>query len=104
MEQSKYFTLGCRDLLVVTDHKPLVKIFGDRTLDEIHNTRLFRLKQRALPWHFEVVYMPGKTNSAADATSRHPTSTCHMSAGTEEQLMIAAINKELEETMTITWD
>ena len=104
LEQSKYFTLGCRDLLIVTDHKPLVKIFGDRTLDEIHNTRLFRLKQRALPWYFEVAYMPGKTNSAADATSRHPTSTCHMSAGMEEQFMIAAINKELEETMTITWD
>ena len=35
LEQTKYFTLGCDDLLVVTDHKPLVKILGDRTLDEI---------------------------------------------------------------------
>ena len=49
LEQTRYFTQGCLDLLVVTDHKPLVKIFGDRTLDEIHNTRLFRLKQRTLP-------------------------------------------------------
>ncbi len=32
-EQSRYFTQGCDNLLVVTDHKPLVKIFGDRTLD-----------------------------------------------------------------------
>ena len=46
LEQTKYFTLGCDDLLVVTDHKPLTKILGDRMLDEIHNTRLFRLKQR----------------------------------------------------------
>ena len=38
LEQSKYFTQGCNDLLVVTDHKPLVKILGDRTLDEISNT------------------------------------------------------------------
>ena len=72
LEQTKYFTQGCSNLLVVTDHKPLVKIFKDRTLDEIPNTRLFRIKQRTLPWHFQILYMPGKTNAAADATSRHP--------------------------------
>jgi hypothetical protein len=44
LEQTRYFTQGCDDLLVVTDHKPLVKILGDRTLDEIANPRLFRLK------------------------------------------------------------
>ena len=44
LEQSRYFTQGCDKLTVVTDHKPLVKIFGDRTLDEIANPRLFRLK------------------------------------------------------------
>ena len=42
------------------------------TLDEIKNTRLFRLKQRTLPWYFEIAYLPGITNHAADATSRHP--------------------------------
>ncbi|KAK3790485.1 hypothetical protein RRG08_015954 [Elysia crispata] len=35
LEQTKYFTQGCQDLLVVTDHKPLTKIFGDRALDDI---------------------------------------------------------------------
>lgn len=49
LEQTRYFTQGCDDLVVVTDHEPLVKIFGDRTLDEITNSRLFRLKQRTLP-------------------------------------------------------
>ena len=72
LEQSKYFTQGCEHLMVVTDHKPLVKILGDRTLDEITNTRLFRLKQRTLPWRFSIAHMPGKSNHAADATSRHP--------------------------------
>ena len=33
LEQTKYFTLDCQELLVATDHKPLVKIYGDRTLD-----------------------------------------------------------------------
>ena len=34
LEQTRYFTLGCDDLLVVTDHKPLTKLLGDRMLDE----------------------------------------------------------------------
>ena len=72
LEQTKYFTQGCDNLLVITDHKPLVKIFGDRTLDEITNSRLFRLKQRTLPWRLDIEHLPGKSNSAADATSRHP--------------------------------
>ncbi|MEL6805211.1 MAG: RNase H-like domain-containing protein [Bacteroidota bacterium] len=38
LEQTRYFTQGCDKLLVVTDHKPLTKIFGDCTLDEISNT------------------------------------------------------------------
>ena len=72
LEQTKYFTLGCKTLMVATDHKPLVEILGDKNLDQISNPRIFRLKQRTLPWCFEMAYLPGKTNSAADATSRHP--------------------------------
>ncbi len=44
LEQTRYFTLGFNDLLVVVDHEPLVKIFSDRRLDEIENPRMFRLK------------------------------------------------------------
>jgi hypothetical protein len=29
LEQTKFFTQGCDDLLIITDHKPLVKIVGD---------------------------------------------------------------------------
>ena len=34
LEDTKFFTLGCTDLHVQTDHRPLVKLLGDRTLDE----------------------------------------------------------------------
>ena len=107
LEQTRYFTQGCDKLIVVTDHKPLVKLFGDRTLDEITNTRLFRLKQRTLQWYFEVAYLPGKTNLAADAASRHPVSgpsICQMSQGDlTEHLMAAAINQEVTSMTSISW-
>ena len=107
LEQTRYFTQGCKDLLVVTDHKPLTKIFGDRTLDEISNTRLFRLKQRTLPWYFRIEYLPGKTNLAADATSRYPAPNSEMAPLTvtdqSEFLIAAAISREAEEITTISW-
>jgi hypothetical protein len=112
LEQSKYFTQGCNDLLVVTDHKPLVKIMGDRTLDEIPNSRLFRLKQRTLPWVFEIAHLPGKTNTAADATSRHPVSnfaelaslTLHSAQDDAEYAMTAAIRHETQNITALTWE
>ena len=108
LEQTKYFTQGCQDLMVVTDHKPLIKIFGDRTLDEISNTRLFRLKQRTLPWRFQVKHLPGKTNSAADAASRYPAADLDMPTPTDEDqsegIITAAISRDVEDITAISWD
>lgn len=107
LEQTRYFTQGCPNLLVVTDHKPLTKIFGDRTLDEISNTRLFRLKQRTLPWHFRTTYLPGKTNHAADATSRHPSPYTEVAASSvedfSESCIAASVTREAEQVTTIPW-
>ena len=123
LEQTKYFTLGCKTLLVATDHKPLIKLFGDRTLDEISNTRLFRLKQRALPWSFEVQHVPGKQNPFADAASRYPTNNDdeedtvtitetlsglrilddHMN-DEEEHLEVASAVMGLKQAQTVSWE
>ena len=107
LEQTKYFTQGCQDLIVATDHKPLVKIFGDRTLDEIPNTRLFRLKQRTLPWRFRAIHLPGRTNHAADAASRYPSPDTDVDAisvaDKSEYLMAAAISNEAESITTVSW-
>ena len=110
LEQTRYFTQGCDKLVVVTDHKPLVKILGDRTLDEITNSRLFRLKQRVLPWRFEVKYLPGKSNLAADATSRHPSLSGNANSSNlpdisdlKEWALMASIRSDVEELGTLTW-
>ena len=74
LENTKFFTRGCDDLVVVTDHKPLIQFFENRDLDQISNPRLFSLKQATLPWKFLVVHKSGKDNHFADATSRNPAS------------------------------
>lgn len=103
LEQTRFFTLGCSNLTIVTDHKPLTKIFGDRTLDEIQNTRLFRLKQRTLPWCFDIIHLPGKSNYAADAASRYPASSPEL-IDKAESLMAAAIHRDTSALTSITWD
>ena len=62
LEQSKFFTQGCDKLVVVTDHKPLVGLLMDRSLDQVSNARLLQIKQRISLWKFKVLHVPGKTN------------------------------------------
>ena len=66
------FLLGCRKLIISTDHKPLLGLLNDRDLSSIPNSRLLNLKQRYLPFEFNLTYNPGKWHRAADPVSRKP--------------------------------
>ena len=72
LKKCKIFILGCPKLLVVTDHKPLVPIMGSKNLEKIENPRLFSLKEKTLPFKFDIVHVSGVGNMAADAYSRNP--------------------------------
>ena len=74
LEQTKYFTQGCPNLVITTDHKPLLGLLCSKSLDQITNPRLFSLKQRTLPWSFKILHLPGKDNKFPDAASRFPSS------------------------------
>ena len=67
LERSKFFTQGCDWLTVATDHKPLVSLLGQKSLDQVPNARLFRIKQRISMWKFRMIHF-------ADVTSRNPVS------------------------------
>ena len=72
LEQARMFVTGCPNLIIATDHKPLVPILNDKGLDLIKNPRLLRLKEKTLMYHFVAQHIPGPMNFAADATSRNP--------------------------------
>ena len=67
------FVLGCKDLIVIKDHKPLLNIFNYRDLSTIANPRKFKLKGKTLQYRFTNQYCLGKWHKAADAVSRNPT-------------------------------
>lgn len=120
LEDTKFFTIGCDKLIIATDHKPLTKIFSDRSLDDITNTRIFRLKQRTLMWRFNVIHIPGKLIPASDATSRNPAaSSKNCQEWTNENLehvgicsttdhlegeIIAATKASLNKIQAVTWE
>ena len=72
LHKARLFLLGCPNLTLVTDHRPLVGLLGDKALADISNPRLFRLKERTLIYQFTIRYLPGKKNCAADFLSRYP--------------------------------
>lgn len=74
LDKARHFVLGCQNLTVAVDHQPLLKIFGDRSLDNVSNTRLRNLKEKTLRYHCKMVHIPGVKNKAL---SRHPTSDIH---------------------------
>lgn len=89
LDKARYFVLGCEDLIIAVDHKPLLKIFGDRHLEDISNSRLRNLKEKTLRYRFRMVHIQGIKNRAADGVSRHPTGKAEMMTLPDD---IAAIN------------
>ena len=72
LDKARYFVLGCENLIVAVDHKPLLKLLADRALDDIPNPHLRNLKEKTLRYRFRITHVPGMKNKAADAMSRRP--------------------------------
>ena len=71
LEKTAYFTLGCSDLTVGTDHKPLISIVNETSLGDIKTPRQQRLKERLMRWNLTATYIPGKLLGGTDALSRY---------------------------------
>jgi hypothetical protein len=73
LHDTKYYTMGCKQLYIATNHKSLVCVLGDQSLADVENPRLPRIKEKTLWWQFTIVHTPGKLQLAADALSRRKT-------------------------------
>ena len=72
LHDTKYYTMGCKQLYAATGHKSLVCLLGDQSLADVENP-LARIKERTLWWQFTIVHTPGKLQLAAYALSRRKT-------------------------------
>ena len=66
LEKARMFTLGCPELLVTVDHFSLLAILGKRSLADIPNSRLYRLKKKCLRFRFKIQCLPGLKNKGPD--------------------------------------
>lgn len=64
----RYYLLG-RHFIIITDHKSLVYLRYQNVID---SARVSRWLDYLSQYDFEIQYIPGKENSAADALSRYP--------------------------------
>ncbi|CAC5397319.1 unnamed protein product [Mytilus coruscus] len=72
LHETRYYVRGCKDLLVANDHKPLLKILNARSLTDIANRRLLKLKEKTLGYRFTITHVPGRNNLGPVAASRYP--------------------------------
>lgn len=68
---SKFYLIGLQDFTLMTDHRPLIPILNQYSLDAIENPRLQRLKEIS-PFIFNAVWRAGKSLCIPDALSRAP--------------------------------
>lgn len=102
LDKSRHFVLGCEKLTVAVDHKPLLGLFNNRSLDDIPNNRLRNLKERTLRYKFTMYHVPGMKNRVPDALSRYPTGLI-----APDQLILPddiASMTSLQPIQSITWD
>ena len=72
LQSCRYFVMGCPNLILAVDHKPLIKILNDRSLESISNPRLVSLKEKTLMYKYKIMHIPGKQHAAPDHMSRYP--------------------------------
>ena len=76
------YILG-KEIVIETDHKPLVSLLGGKNLDSLP-PRILRYRLRLARFQYSIVHVPGKSLCTADALSRSPVSTLENTSIQEE--------------------
>ena len=108
LNNTHMFVLGCKELIVVMDHKPLLGILNERNINSITNSRLQSLKEKTLQQQYTVQYCPGKWNCGADSVSQDPCKNhvsfldlTHTDLPTDDSIASYAIEENTSYTLSI---
>jgi hypothetical protein len=72
-KKCRLYLAGLPTYTVVTDHRPLLPILNDYTLDRVENVRQVRYKTALSGYQFKVTWRKGTDHCVPDAQSRGPT-------------------------------
>ena len=72
MKKCRQFIQGLPTFNLITNHRPLVPILNEYSLDKLDNQRLLRLKLQMTRFMFVAKWVTRKQNQEADALSRSP--------------------------------
>lgn len=89
-EKFQEYILGLNEVILETDHKPLVQILTTKNLDEL-TPRLQRFRMRLMRYNYEVTYTPGKELVVADALSRNPLRSSRGALDLENELHLYGV-------------
>ena len=85
---------------IISDHKPLIGIFKSH---KPTSPRIDRWKLRLLPYHYEVIYRPGKNDAnPADFISRHPDQATPLPDNIAENYVNYLCNNIIPKAMTLS--
>ena len=107
LQQTRYYVLGCPNLIVTTDHKPLINVLNERSLNDITNRRLLNLKEKTMQYQFEIKHVSGSKNRGPDALSRYPAQTTgieHQDIADDISTKTTAMETLYVTTNMITWE
>ena len=93
------FVLGCTNLKVITDHKPILSIFNSRDLSTVLNPGISKLKEKTIQFKFTVQYCPEKWHKAADAVSSNAVS--HKPLNSVAELYLSPSPQNIEDSNQI---
>ena len=72
LESARHFVLGCDNLVVATERKPLLGVLNNRRLGDIKNERLLSLKEETLPYRFSIIHIPDRNKKRRMQTRGNP--------------------------------
>ena len=87
LHKVKQFVLCSPNLLIATDHKPLIGVF-EKSLANIQNPRIPSITEKTLCFKFRVIHMESKLRNGPDyITGRVETTIAQLSEGSKTQCL-----------------